>query len=312
MSSPQVRRVAVVVVTYNSVDLIARLLDSLPTGSPERPMPVIVVDNGSRDGTCDLLSARDDVQLVVQGNLGYAHGVNRALQHVPDGHDVLVLNPDVVVGMGAITRMAWVLERHESIGLVVPLIRDGDGRPAPSLRREPSVFRVVAETILGGQYAGRLGERWTPAPAGLQDTAWATGAAMLLRAEALDHVGPLSESFFMYSEETEYCLRLRDAGWRVVCEPEAEMTHIGGDMGSNEHLWALRAVNRVRLHRRRHGRMSAVAMRLASLLFEVRRTLGGRSVSRAAVRALIRPDLDSAASILIREVGGDPTPLRRG
>lgn len=306
------RRVAVVVVAYNSSEVIGELLHSLPGGYPERDVPIIVVDNGSRDGTRELLSARSDVRLLEQGNTGYAHGVNRALAAAPEGHDVLVLNPDIVVGSRAITRLADVLERHPDVGVVVPAIRDGAGRLAPSLRREPTVLRVLAETFLGGRYAGRLGERWTPAPTGLQDTAWATGAAMLLRRETVAAIDDLSEAYFMYSEETEYCLRARDAGWRVVCDPSAEMTHIGGDMATNGHLWALRAVNRVRLHGARHGRLRAGAMRIASLLFEARRGLGGSQVSWAAVRALLRPDLDQAAVRLILAVGGDPAPLHDG
>lgn len=306
------RRIAVVVVAYNSAAVIRELLDSLPEGSPGRRLPVIVVDNGSRDGTRELVSAHPGARLLEQGNTGYAHGVNRALAAVPEDHDVLVLNPDIVVGARAIERLADVLERHEEVGVVVPAIRDGSGRLAPSLRREPMVARVLAEACLGGRYAGPLGERWTPMTTGLQDTAWATGAAMLLRSETIAAVGQLSEAYFMYSEETEYCLRVRDAGWRVVCEPSAEMVHIGGDMASNEHLWALRAVNRVRLHRIRHGRLRAGAMRISSLLFELRRVVGGSPVSKAAVRGLLRPDLDAAAVHLILAVGGDPAPLRGG
>lgn len=312
MVSGSSRQVAVVVVAYNSAEVVGELLHSLPGGDPGRRFPIIVVDNGSRDGTRELLSARPDVQLLEQSNTGYAHAVNRALAAVPERHDVLVLNPDIVVGPRAIARLVDILERYPDVGVVVPAIRDGAGSLAPSLRRDPSVPRVLAEAVLGGRHAGRLGERWTPAPAGLQDTAWATGAAMLLRWETIAALGELSEAYFMYSEETEYCLRARDAGWRVACEPSAEMTHIGGDMASNGDLWALRAVNRVRLYHRRYGRIRAEAIRIASLLFEIRRALSGSHVSRAAIRALLRPDLDKAAVRLVLAVGGDPAPLRDG
>lgn len=298
------RPVAVVCVTYNAVSDVPAMLESLHAAATA-PVPVIIVDNGSSDGTRELLQETPGVRLVEQANTGYADGVNRGITEVPESHDILVINADVVAQPGAIEQLAAVLDDHGEVGIAVPALWDTDGSLQPSLRRTPTWWRTLVEAVVGGSRAGRLGESYRPDPLGHeQDADWATGAAMLIRREVLDEVGPWDPTFFLYSEETEFCLRVRAAGYRVVCDPRAVMVHAGGDMARNPQLWALRAVNRVRLQRRR-GRLSAAAFRVASVLFELRRTLTGDAVSPAAVRALLSRDLDATAEHLIRDVGGE-------
>jgi N-acetylglucosaminyl-diphospho-decaprenol L-rhamnosyltransferase len=298
------RPVAVVCVTYNAVTHLAAMLDSLRDPTAER-YHVIVVDNGSSDGTLELLRRSHDVQLIEQANTGYADGVNRGVAAAPGGHDVLVLNADIVVEPGAIEHLAALLRDRHDVAIAVPSLRDPDGRLQPSLRHTPTWWRTAIETVVGGTRAGRFGESYRPDPGmAEQEADWATGAAMLIRREVLDEVGPWDATFFLYSEETEFCLRVRDAGYRVVCVPRAVMTHEGGDMATRPELWALRAVNRVRLQRRR-SRLSAAALRAASVLFELRRAALGDAVSRAALRALLSRDLDAVAMRLVHELGGE-------
>ena len=280
------------------------MLRSVRSQLPPGGSTITVVDNGSRDETPAVAAAEDGVELLRQANTGFAHGVNRGIERSPDGHDVLVLNADLRLQDGCVERLTSVLDDEPKAGVVVPRIVDEAGRVLPSLRREPSVTRTLAEAVVGGRRAGRLGEAYRPG-GGRAVTSWATGAAMLLRREAIEAVGLLDESFFLYSEETEYCLRLRDAGYHVLVEPAAAVLHFGGEMGTRPALWALRAVNRVRLHQRRHPAAQAFAFRLASLLFELRRTLTGDRVSRTALRALLAPDLERSAVRLVAELGGD-------
>lgn len=300
------RPVAVVCVTYNSTAHVLAMLASLADGSQAKSIPVVAVDNGSRDGTVESLREIADVTVIEQSNSGYADGINRGVVDAPVGHDILVLNADVLVQPGAIDRMSAVLEEDRDAAIVVPALRDESGASLPSLRRFPTWWRTAIEAIVGGSRAGRFGEAHHPNPGdGRQEADWATGAAMLIRRKVLDEVGPWDPSFFLYSEETEYCLRVREAGYRVVCEPQAVMTHIGGEMSRHPDLWALRAVNRVRLQRR-SGTGSAVLFRAASVVFELRRALLGDVPSRAALRALLSRDLDGVAERLTRRLGGEP------
>ena len=301
------RPIAVVCVTYNAGDHVGAMLASVHRDDSDREVPVIVIDNGSSDGTVELLRAASGIEVVEQTNVGYAGGLNRGIAEAPTGHDILVLNPDVILRPGALDRLSAVLQAQDDVAIAVPALFDTLGVLLPSLRRAPVWWRTLVEAVVGGSRAGRLGESFPPdVHRGLQDADWATGAALLIRRDVVDEVGPWDESFFLYSEETEYCLRVRDAGYRLVCEPQATMVHVGGELGRNARLWALRAVNRVRLQRRR-SRTSAAALRAASVVFESRRALLGDAVSRAAIRALLSRDLDGVAAQLTRELGGEPT-----
>ncbi len=119
--------------------------------------------------------------------------------------------------------------------------------------------------------------------------AWATGAAMLVSVEAMREIGPWDESFLLYSEETEFALRAADKGWTLWYEPTAVVEHIGGESGTNPTLAALATVNKVRLFRRRRGRVASLAYYIAIVLGETARALAGRHTSKATVVALVRP-----------------------
>jgi GT2 family glycosyltransferase len=281
------RPLAVVVVTFNSERVIEDCLRALPAGPR-----VIVVDNASTDRTVELVSADSRVEVVRRpDNGGFAAGVNAGIR-AADGCDVLVLNADVRVSSDAIAALRAAASTSGA-GIVVPRILDADGTRQDSLRREPMARRTVVEAVIGGNRASRIGSlsetigrRRAYEKPGFVD--WATGAAWLITRNCVDVIGLLEERFFLYSEETEYMLRAGDAGLRVYYEPEAVVTHLGGEQKSSAWLSALLATNRVRLQRERHGRRAAVAMWFAVVANEVIRAVRGsdRAIRLAALRAL--------------------------
>ena len=109
---------------------------------------------------------------------------------------------------------------------------------------------------------------------------------MLMHRRCIERVGSWDESYFLYSEETDYCLRARDAGLSVQYCPESHATHLGGESGTSPELWAVLTCNRVRFYRSRHGAVRSAAFRAAVMLNEAIRALGGRATNRAALRAL--------------------------
>lgn len=306
------RGVSVVAVTFNAQRYVEGMLASLVDAANGAALEMVVVDNGSADGTVEILRRHPELTVVEQRNTGYAHGLNRGISTVSPDHDVLILNPDVALHPSALSRLVAVLDEEPRAGIVVPRLKDADGRALPSLRREPSTWRTLAEVVLGGGHAGRSGEALRPPAQGRRVVDWATGAVMLIRREVLDVVGGFDESFFLYSEETEYCLRARDHGFVTICEPTAIATHVGGELRRSPQLWSLRAVNRVRLHRSRNGELRAAAFRAACVLFESRRALLGDSSSRAALPWLLQGDLDDAAMQLAAGLGGDVAPMSQG
>lgn len=292
-------RIAVVVVTYNSADDLARCLQSLRDGGAEGVLltDVVVVDNASEDDSTEIAKAFDELPiLVVQqlDNAGYAAGVNagvRALNGRPPDA-VMVLNPDCRVRPGALATLAAALEVNGR-GIIAPQLLNPDGSLQPSLRRRPTIGGVLTEAILGGRVADRLGvgelifthgPHETPGP-----SAWATGAALLISWSLLEKVGPWDESFLLYSEETEYQLRAADLGWTTWFEPGAVIEHRGGEADVRPDLAALLTTNRVRLFKRRHGAVSGLAYGAALTLGVALRAAAGQRTARAALAALVFP-----------------------
>jgi GT2 family glycosyltransferase len=263
--------VAVIVVTFNSVGDLPAMLDSLRGEADMVRLRVIVVDNGSTDDSLAVATAHNDVTVVAAGgNLGYAGGINAAAGWVPDGEDTLILNPDLRVHPGAIARLIETSRSADDIGVVAPRILDDAGHTTESLHNEPTARRALVDAVLGPVWRARRAglTEWVRDPAAYaaaRDTDWASGAALLVRAEAAAKVGSWDERYFLYSEETDFCRRVRDAGYRVRFDPAAVVSHSQGGSGSSAALDALLNVNRVR-YVRLHRPRSARAYRFAVLL----------------------------------------------
>lgn len=285
--------VTVLVVTYNSAAVVEGCLASLPAALAGVEHQVVIVDNASTDGTVNRIADRLPSATVVQTgrNAGYAAAINAGLDHVEPGGDVLVLNPDVRLSPGSVARLRGAL-RASGAGLAVPRIVDGQGAPQFSLRRDPTITRALGEAVLGGRRAGRhprLGEMVTDESAyrspGWAD--WATGAVMLVSGECRAAVGPWDESFFLYSEETDFCQRARRAGFGVRYVPGVQVTHLGGELEQSPYLRGILVRSKVRLFSRRRSRPAALAYRAVLAANELSRAIGGSAPHRAGLAAAV-------------------------
>jgi GT2 family glycosyltransferase len=288
-------RVYVVVVTHNSAALLPELASSLRIAlGPVGPHTVVVVDNASTDGTADLVpELLPDAHLLSHANCGYAAGINAALRAVPTSAPVLVLNPDVRLRPDCVEHLLSALA-VEGVGIAVPRLVDGDGKLLLSLRRDPSLLRMLGETLLGTRRAGRLaalGETVTDpaAYAHARSVDWATGAVMLIAPGCRVAVGEWDESFFLYSEETEFAGRARAAGWSVRFVPEAVAVHIGGEALTSPRLLGLMLANKVRLFRRRHRRLPSTVFAVTVFAHALSRALVGSAAHRGALASFVRP-----------------------
>jgi GT2 family glycosyltransferase len=173
-------------------------------------------------------------------------------------------------------------------GIAVPRVTDQDGQLHLSLRREPSLLRACGLTgtnlPIFSEYVAELDAYEVP-----HDVDWALGAIMMISTECYDALGGWDESFFLYSEETDFCLRAKDAGWATRYEPRAHAMHIGGQSGQSSKTHVMQIVNRVRLYRRRHGRLTAGIYFVLALLAEASHLRGDGGRHRAAVVALLQP-----------------------
>jgi GT2 family glycosyltransferase len=304
--------IAVVVVTYNSAHLLADLLGSLQEGLGGLRWRLVIADNASADGSAETARRLSPEAIVVETgrNGGYAAGINAgvaaALAAAPDLDAVLVLNPDVRLEPGCGVALARELALPDDglpddglpddglpgVGVAVPRLVDAEGRLIASMRGAPSLLRAFADAVVGANRAGRV--RWAgeivadPAEYELgQDTDWAEGSTQLISAECWRACGPWDESYFLYSEETEFHLRARDRGFRVRFVPAARAVHLGGESTTSPGLWTLLVANRVRLFTARRGRVQGAAYWLMVLARECSRALLGKQTSRRAVRTLV-------------------------
>lgn len=302
----------VVAVTFNSTDVVAPFLEALPQAlAGVRTARVYIADNGSTDETVALVRRRAPWAIVREtgGNLGYAAGINCILREQVGRLGVLVLNPDTIPNPGFAGHLLEAVER--GAGIAVPRIVDQQGNLKFSLRREPTLSRALGEAVLGGHRAARY-HRWGDMirdPAYYVDGAtadWATGAAMLVSRAVFDAVGMWDESFFLYSEETDYARRTREAGFSIRFVSTAEVVHPGGEMSRSPWLWSILAVNRVRLYGRNHGRLATAAYWSVVVLNEAVRASKGRPTHRAALRALLRrkPPLPGAGAGNLESIHG--------
>jgi GT2 family glycosyltransferase len=296
MTGGRSNEVVVVVVTYNSARLVPELLASLPQGMGDVRWRLVVVDNASSDGTEEVVRgiAPDAVVVHMGRNAGYAAGINAGVARAAPGEaPLLVLNPDVRLSPGCVPELLNALA-EPGVGVAVPRLLDGDGVLVPSMRREPTLVRALADAVLGASRAGTiatLGEVVTDEEAydRAQATDWAEGSTQLISAECWRTCGPWDESYFLYSEETDFHLRVRDHGFTTRYVPTAAAVHLGGDSATSPRLWSMLVANRVKLFAGRHGPVRSAAYWTALLAREASRAVLGSRTSRRAVRTLLSP-----------------------
>lgn len=269
MSSSPRSTLAVVIVCYNSADVLVGLLDSLAEGLKGiDPYEVIIVDNNSSDDCVDVARRHPVVTGVIETgcNGGYSAAINAAAATIADNADLLILNPDIRLSPGSMISLRAALSKSRRPGIAVPQLLDQEGHVSRSIRREPSIIGAWSEALIGGRWAARLGLGETVWNDALYQNGgaieWASGAILMISSKARARIGDWDESFFLYSEEVDYFRRARTADLDVVYVPASKAVHIGGDYHSSHFLSNLMMANRIRYYRRHHGRIATLLFRI--------------------------------------------------
>ena len=263
---------SVIVVSWNVRDLLRRCLSSVP-GAGSSPCDlgaeVVVVDNASTDGSVRMVEQEfPSVRIVANStNRGFPAANNQGMA-LANGRYILLLNPDTEVLDNALETMVDFADAHSDVGVVGPRLLNTDGSVQSSRRRFPTLATAIFEsTWLQPCAPRRLLEHYHVLDRPDDDTIdvdWVTGAAVMVRRETIDRVGALDEGYFMYSEELDWCRRIRDAGWRVVHLPTAQVIHHVGK--SSEQVVVARHVHfqtsKVRYFRKYHSAAAAETLRL--------------------------------------------------
>ena len=218
-----------IVVTYNAAPWIERSLESLRGTGAE----VIVVDNGSTDGTPELVRERfPESRVIEQANRGFGAGNNTGMR-AASGRYFLLLNPDAWLTEGALEHLVSFADEHPEAGVVGPRLLNPDGSLQRSVRGYPTPWRLATEYFFLRKLAPRTEALNALFGAGfdhktVREADYLFGACLLVRRDAVDSIGGFDEDFFLMSEEVDWLYRFRQAGWKVLFYPGAEAYHVVG------------------------------------------------------------------------------------
>jgi hypothetical protein len=260
---------SIIIVSWNVRDYLAACLDSIRANAGDLDIEVVVVDSYSGDGTVEMVRERYLwVRLLPQAsNIGFTRGNNLGLR-AAQGRYLMLLNPDTEVVGDALPCMVRYLDEHPRVGVVGPHTFNSDGSTQSTCRRFPTFVTALFEStwlqpfaprpVLTHYYARDIGDDETA------EVDWVQGSALMMRRKVYAQVGSLDEQYVMFSEEMDWCKRVRNAGFRVVYLGDARIVHHGSK--STEQVSAMSHIyfqsSKIRYFRKFHGPLAAVALRV--------------------------------------------------
>jgi len=227
-------KLSIVIICWNDWKLIEDCLRSIFDGINQIVYEVIVSDNGSTDGSVERILAQFPLVRVVENraNLGFAKGNNAGIREA-GGEYVLILNPDTIVHESSLDRWIQFADKHPEAGAFGCRVLNPDGtyqesaRPFPSFRRSWITalglrpLGYLSSALLSDRYEGWKGDTE-------REIDWQSGCCLMLRSAPLKQVGGFDERFFYHYEEVDLCLRIREAGYRILFVASVSITHLGG------------------------------------------------------------------------------------
>jgi N-acetylglucosaminyl-diphospho-decaprenol L-rhamnosyltransferase len=254
--------VSIIIVNWNTRDLLADCLNSIMQTTGDLDVEIIVVDNGSTDDSQAMILRRFPLVrlLTNQENVGFAKANNQGMA-VSSGRYMLLLNSDASLTPGALQALVHLADETPRAAIVGAQLLSPDGSfqashtPFPNLWQEFLILSGIGRKLCGRWYPSRGSQEGK----GPQAVGYVEGACMLVRREAFEDVGGLDEGYFMYAEEVDWCYAMQAKGWQVWYQPTAKVMHVGA--GSSQNRRPQREADlyrsRVRFFRKRYGDMAA-------------------------------------------------------
>jgi len=248
---------SIIIVNWNTSDLLRQCLNSIYGNSPLDAFEIIVVDNGSRDGSLAMLEENFPSVILIRNdqNQGFARANNQGLS-IAKGRYLMLLNSDTIVLPQGLDKLIQTAEAHVEVGVVGPQILNMDGSIQKSWASFPSFF----SELIGINVRRRNPVTTLPR---VYDVDWITGACMLVRARTVAEVGMLDDGYFMYSEETDWCFRIKKQDWKIWYLSDAEIYHLGGGSAKRSSLLQLSLLyqNKIRYFNKFYGPTQATLLR---------------------------------------------------
>jgi GT2 family glycosyltransferase len=293
---------AIIIVSTNEGHWLRPCLNSILDRSGSLSLDVVVANNQSTDDTRELVEREFRAfRVVTCENHGFAHANNRGLM-TTNARYALFLNPDTEILDGTLEELVRALDERPDVGAVGVRQVTADGTLFPTVRRFPNALRLLGDGVGAERLPHRpdwLGERVLDAARYEEESAcdWTSGSFLLVRREALESAGYLDERFFIFSEETDLCLRIKRAGWQVRHLPTMTILHHAEKAGINPKMTAQDAFTRIQYARKNYSPPHrAIYLAILALRYVVRLVpLGGQGALRAeaarrALRVLSRLD----------------------
>ncbi|MBC8491272.1 MAG: glycosyltransferase family 2 protein [Candidatus Marinimicrobia bacterium] len=231
-------QISIVIVNYNTSELLVNCINSIYNQTNIYDYEIIIVDNNSQDDSVMQIRKKFPEVIVIENeeNLGYAKANNQGFK-VAQGEYLLVLNSDTIILPGAIDKTYSFMVNNPQTGVIGCKLLNYDKSLQPSCRSFPSILNYFSESLflykifpkssfLGKPYMSFMNYDK------VNEVDVVMGAFMMIKRETLEQTGYFDENFFMYSEETDLCFRIKQKGWKIFYYPEAQIIHLGG--GSSE------------------------------------------------------------------------------
>jgi len=234
-ASPQIPDISLIVVSFNTRDILRESLQSVQREQADLDLEVFVVDNNSQDGSVAMVKSEfPNVKVLAsETNLGFGAANNVALA-AARGRYIVLLNSDAFLCPGALALSIEHMDRNPQVGLAGGRLVGRDFSLQPSARMFPSILRDflvmtgLAGTFPKSRFFGQFDRTWAD-PLEPAEVDWVPGAYSILRPEALQTVGFFDPDFFLYSEEVDLCRRIQQAGYKIQYWPDIVVIHIGGE-----------------------------------------------------------------------------------
>ena len=232
-------RASFIVISWNAVHHLRHCLASLTAGIPSDDCEIIVVDNASSDGSREMVTSEfPSARLIrLDDNYGFAKASNAGFRQ-SSGRYCFLVNSDTTVTSPSLKQMFDYMDEHPEIGLLGPAIIGPDGTKQRSCMEFPSLWNTFCRTFAldslfpGSKiFGGHLMTYWPHDE--IKCVQIINGCFWMLRREAIEQVGLLDETFFIYGEDMDWCKRFHQDGWKVVYFPSAEVVHYGGASSAN-------------------------------------------------------------------------------
>lgn len=255
---------SIALVNWNNRNYLKGCLESIEAAQLPLAYDVVVSDNGSTDGSLQMLAEHFPYVKIVQNgrNVGVARGNNECIRN-STGKYIYILNNDTLVNRASIMTMVRWLDDHAEVGAVGGNILNPDG----SLQSTFNPFPTLWEEFLVVTHLGRTINPLFPAYNGLwpevRPVDWISSASIVVRRIAIEQIGLIDEEYFIYSDETDWQYRLWKAGWQVHYLPDATTIHYGGgSFRPGDHRYTLVYRGRMLFARKHYGRLYGLVQRL--------------------------------------------------